>query len=225
MNVAYYAPTIPVNLFSLGHLQRCGASYGPDPLRPLTHFAVYSSSSGPLLAYAALSTNNLLLVDFDALNRASTISPLQYHPPTHSTPHFLSIISTVSSVLELTLRSNSTSTFAIHQIGVFAPICRLVNCLLVHSRARTLHSTASSAAPAHIAPLENTPTHLTLHLPAPQPLPSGRSCHLTRSSFQSLHWANTHTKSSSWMSSQATSPSWAQRPNQLQLCSRRYNTS
>jgi hypothetical protein len=80
MNVAYYAPTIPVNLFSLGHLQRCGASYGPDPLRPLTHFAVYSSSSGPLLAYATLSTNNLLLVDFDALNRASTISPLQYHP-------------------------------------------------------------------------------------------------------------------------------------------------
>ena len=24
MNLAYYAPSIPVNLFSLGHLQRCG---------------------------------------------------------------------------------------------------------------------------------------------------------------------------------------------------------
>ena len=33
MNVAYYVPTIMVNLFSLGHLQRCGATYGLDPLR------------------------------------------------------------------------------------------------------------------------------------------------------------------------------------------------
>ena len=80
MNVAYYAPTIPVNLFSLGHLQRCGASYGPDPLRPLTHVSVYSSISGPLLAHATLSPNNLLLVDFNALKMASILSPLRYHP-------------------------------------------------------------------------------------------------------------------------------------------------
>ena len=79
MNTAYLSPTIPVNLLSLGHMQRCGATYGPDPLRPLTHVCIHSAIHGPLLANAALSPTNLLPVDFTAFHHAATISPLQYH--------------------------------------------------------------------------------------------------------------------------------------------------
>lgn len=68
-------------------MQRCGATYGPDPLRPLSHVTIRSSLSGPLLAHAALSTHNLLPVDFAALHRASTITPLTYHQPLAMTAH------------------------------------------------------------------------------------------------------------------------------------------
>ena len=90
MNKAYFSPTIPVNLLSLGHMQRCGATYGPDPIRPLTHISIYSSLSGPLLAHATLSTNNLLPVDYPALLRASTLSPSKYHNAlaTYTLPHY-----------------------------------------------------------------------------------------------------------------------------------------
>lgn len=91
MNSAYLSPTLPVNLFSLGQMQRSGAIYGPDPLRPLTHVSISSSPSGPLLAHAALSSHNLLPVNFDALRTASTLSPDTYHPAaftaTFLTPH------------------------------------------------------------------------------------------------------------------------------------------
>ena len=91
-NLAYYAPTIPVNLFSLGHLQRCRATYSPDPLRPLTHFTVRMSSGGPILAHAALTPNNLLPVDYESLHTAVTKFPQHYHAPlalssTFSIPH------------------------------------------------------------------------------------------------------------------------------------------
>ena len=90
MNKAYVSPTIPVKLLSLGHMQRCGATYGPDPLRPLTHISIYSSLSGPLLAHATLSTNNLLPVDYPALLRASTLSLSGYHNAlaTYTLPHY-----------------------------------------------------------------------------------------------------------------------------------------
>lgn len=81
MNKACLSPTIPVNLLSLGHMQRCGATYGPDPLRPLTHVSILSSPKGQLLAHAKLSTNNLLPVDYTALTRASQDSPHTYHNP------------------------------------------------------------------------------------------------------------------------------------------------
>ena len=87
MNSAYFSPTLPVSLFSLGQMQRCGATYGPDPLRPLSHVTIRSSLSGPLLAHAALSTHNLLPVDFAALHRASTLTPLAYHQPLAMTAH------------------------------------------------------------------------------------------------------------------------------------------
>jgi hypothetical protein len=77
INLAYYSAQIPTNLISLGHLQRCGASYGPDPLRPNTHFVVRSSPTGPLIGSAKLSPANLLPVDFRALQTApTTLSPL-----------------------------------------------------------------------------------------------------------------------------------------------------
>ena len=89
MNSAYFSPTLPVNLFSLGQMQRCGATYGPDPLRPLSHVTIRSSPSGPLLAHAALSTHNLLPVDFAALLHASSINPLSYYHPVAMAAHSL----------------------------------------------------------------------------------------------------------------------------------------
>ena len=80
MNQAYLSPTLPVNLFSLSQMQRCGAVYGPDPLRPRTHVTISSSPSGPSLAYATLSSHNLLPVNFDDLRTASKLSPHAYHP-------------------------------------------------------------------------------------------------------------------------------------------------
>ena len=80
MNLAYLSPTLPVNLFSLGQMQRCGAVYGPDPLRPRTHVSISSSPSGPSLAYTTLSSHNLLPVNFDDLHTASKLSPHAYHP-------------------------------------------------------------------------------------------------------------------------------------------------
>ena len=82
MNKAYLSPTIPVILLSLGHMQRCGATYGPDPLRPLTHASILSSPNGQLLAHVQLSANNLLPVDYPALTRDSQDSPHTYHTPT-----------------------------------------------------------------------------------------------------------------------------------------------
>ena len=79
MNSAYLSPTLPVNLLSLGQMQRCGATYGPDPLSPLTHVSIYSSPSGPLLAHAKLTSHNLLPVNFADLLIASTISPHSYN--------------------------------------------------------------------------------------------------------------------------------------------------
>ena len=84
MNSAYLSPTLPVNLFSLGQMQRSGATYDPDPLRPLTHVSILSSPSGPLLAHATLSPHNLLPVNFDALHIASKLSPTAYHPAAYT---------------------------------------------------------------------------------------------------------------------------------------------
>ena len=85
MNSAYLSPTLPVNLFSLGHMQRCGATYSPDPLRPLTHVSIRSYPSGPLLAHSTLSPTNLLPVDFNALAKASTAFPHEYSAPAYAT--------------------------------------------------------------------------------------------------------------------------------------------
>lgn len=79
MNSAYPSPTLPVNLFSLGHMQRCGATYQPDPLRPLTHVSILSSPHEPLLAHAALTPHNLLPVNFHELHSAAASSPHVYH--------------------------------------------------------------------------------------------------------------------------------------------------
>ena len=91
MNSAYLSPTLPVNLFSLGHMQRCGATYHPDPLRPLTHVSILSSPSGPLLAHAALTPHNLLPVNFDNLHSAAASSPHAYnttaYTATFTIPH------------------------------------------------------------------------------------------------------------------------------------------
>ena len=70
-----------LNLLSLGQLQRCGAAYSPDSLRPRTHIPIVSSPSGPLLARATLTAHNLLPVDFAALHYASTLSPTAYYQP------------------------------------------------------------------------------------------------------------------------------------------------
>ena len=91
MNSAYLSPTLPVNLFSLGQMQRSRATYSPDPLRPLTHVFISSSPSGSLLAHATLSTHNLLPVNFNALHVASLLSSTAFHPSaftaTFLTPH------------------------------------------------------------------------------------------------------------------------------------------
>ena len=79
LNLAYYSAQIPTNLISLGHLQRCGASYGPDPLRPTTHFIIRSSPTGPLIGSTQLSPTNLLPVDFLALQSTSPPPPLTLH--------------------------------------------------------------------------------------------------------------------------------------------------
>ena len=71
MNLAYYSKHLPTNLLSLGHLQRSGATYGPDPTRPLTHFLLRLSPSGPILATVKLSDNNLLPVNFAALSTST----------------------------------------------------------------------------------------------------------------------------------------------------------
>ena len=115
MNSAYLSPTLPVNLFSLGQMQRSGATYGPDPLRPLTHVSISSLPSGPLLAQATLSTHNLIPVNFDALHIASQLSPTAYHPSAF-TVHLTSML---NSGLELTQLENYTLTFAIPQTAAF----------------------------------------------------------------------------------------------------------
>ena len=86
LNPQQYEPrllssSVPVNLFSLGHLQRCGATYGPDPIRPLTHITVRIFPGGPIIAHASLTPNNLLLVNFISLQSAATLSPQHYQPP------------------------------------------------------------------------------------------------------------------------------------------------
>ena len=78
MNIAYFSKDAPTNLLSLGHLQRCGAFYSPDPVRPRTHFILRISQFGPVLATVPLSSNNLLPVDFAELR----ISSLR-----HALPH------------------------------------------------------------------------------------------------------------------------------------------
>ena len=146
MNSAYFSPTLPVNLFSLGQMQRCGATYGPDPLRPLSHVTIRSSPSGPLLAHAALSTHNLLPVDFAALLHASSINPLSYYHPVamaaHSlVPHttaeqptpypscMLYPISTLSSALALMLLKTSTLNFVTPLIAASVSTSRLASSL------------------------------------------------------------------------------------------------
>ena len=94
MNSAYLSPTLPVNLFSLGQMQRSGATYGPDPLCPLTHVSISPKPSGHLLAHATLSTHNLLpvnLLPVYALHIASQLYPTAYRSSaftaTFITPH------------------------------------------------------------------------------------------------------------------------------------------
>lgn len=67
MNRAYFAKDLPINLISLGYLQRCGAFYSPDPARPTTHFLIRLNPDGPILATVQLSRNNMLPVDFNSL--------------------------------------------------------------------------------------------------------------------------------------------------------------
>lgn len=74
MNRAYYSKHLPINLISLGYLQRCGVFYSPDPDRPTTHFTIKLSPTGPTLATVRLSKNNMLPVDFKSLH-ASMSSP------------------------------------------------------------------------------------------------------------------------------------------------------
>ena len=73
-------------------MQRCGATYGPDPQRPLTHVCIHLSTNEPLLAAAAPSLTNLLPVDFIALDHAAALSPVEYHHSqalsSYPTPHF-----------------------------------------------------------------------------------------------------------------------------------------
>ena len=58
-------------MISLGHLQRCGAFYGPDPERPLTHFLLSLRRGGPILAEVLLNDSNLLPINFLDLHAAS----------------------------------------------------------------------------------------------------------------------------------------------------------
>ena len=82
MNHAYYSANIPANLFSLGYMQRCGATYQPDPLRPLTHVIIKCSPSGPTLTDAALSTTNLLPINSQNLQLNVLHNPSLYYEPT-----------------------------------------------------------------------------------------------------------------------------------------------
>ena len=76
MNLAYYSKDLPSNLISLGHLQRTGATYGSDPTRPHTHVIIRLGQSGPKLATVRLSTNNLLPIDFTALEQSTIKSAI-----------------------------------------------------------------------------------------------------------------------------------------------------
>ena len=74
MNRAYYSKHLPINLISLGYLQRCGVFYSPDPARPTTHFTIKLNPTGPTLATVRLSKNNMLPVDFKSLNASANLS-------------------------------------------------------------------------------------------------------------------------------------------------------
>lgn len=73
MNVAYFAPTIPATLISLGHLHRCGAHYETDPTTCPTapRLLLYAWHRGPLLLSAQLTSNNMLPVSVDQLKAHS----------------------------------------------------------------------------------------------------------------------------------------------------------
>ena len=73
INRAYYSKHLPINLISLGYLQRCGVFYSPDPTRPTTHFTIKLSSTGPIIATVRLSRNNMLPVDFESLSASSKL--------------------------------------------------------------------------------------------------------------------------------------------------------
>ena len=82
MNHAYFSADIPANLFSLGYMQRCGATYHPDPLLPLTHTTIKSSPSGPTLSNTALTSTNLLPINFTNLHIVARSHPSLYYTPT-----------------------------------------------------------------------------------------------------------------------------------------------
>ena len=79
MNRAYFLRSAPATLFSLGHLMRCGASYGSDPTRPSTHVNIYESPGGRLLDTPALSAVNMLPVSLSALSACPAPGPSRPH--------------------------------------------------------------------------------------------------------------------------------------------------
>ena len=197
MNLAYFSPSIPVNLFSLGHLQRCGASYGPDPLRPLTHVTIRSAISGPLLAHAELSSNNLLPVNFTDLELASTISPLHYQSPlaltsTFPLPHFNAeqrVRADVAEQLHVDICHPSDRSLCDNLSSGKLPFSTLT-CADV-----TLNRILRGPCPHCAAGKHHNPP--TLHPPAHPLLQSDRLFQLILKYSLSHHQANTLTKSSS----------------------------
>lgn len=119
MNSAYLSPTLPVNLFSLGQMQRSGATYGPDPLCPLTHVSISPKPSGHLpltppyphtTFYQSTSMPSTSLPSYPRLYTALLLSQ---QPSSHLT-------SMLNSRPELTQLKRYTLTFAIPQTAAFA---------------------------------------------------------------------------------------------------------
>ena len=204
-------------------MQRSGATYGPDPLRPLTHVSISSSPSGPLLAHAALSSHNLLPVNFDALRIASTLSPDTYHPAaftaTFLTPH-----------INAEQRSRADAAEDLH-IDLCHPSDRSLCANLSTGKLPfstltcsdvTLNRQLRGPCPHCAAGKHRNPPH---PIPALQPLPLALSLALTPYYFQNLHQASTLTRLSSSTNLLAICPSSEPPPNLLLQSSKRSNTS
>ena len=197
MNLAYFSPSIPVNLFSLGHLQRCGASYGPDPLRPLTHVTIRSAISGPLLAHAEFPPITSYQLTSPTSSSHQLLAPSTIKAPWLSPPHSPYPTAMLSNECAPKPLNNYTSICVTHPTAACATTSLVANCLSAPYFVPMLLLTASFAALAIIAPPASTTIPPTLHPPAHPLLQSNRLFQLILKYSLSHHQANTLTKSSS----------------------------